>query len=474
MSMKRNFYVWPAAALLISGLASCSNDEVPVADETEYGKLAFTINFTQSGNTRAEGDGGDSSTELPGTTTNGSQTTTAVSDAVPLTSWSNVKSLQIFLYDAQGVIHFSDLIDTDRIQNSLTTNPNESGSVTYTYANVPSGTYRLMAVANANSAIQPIKTQLAGNYQAWTAYNVLNRFIYNCKISPADHQFPIFYQNQVAASGQTRSEVPLAEPTEIFLGQGFVNGTDPAVTVVAGQTTAAAIKLKREVSLMRLRMNIAGEEGKTNNADVNMNPDGKVNFLKDASVMIATVPDYVIPMAQDRMVNGEKIYAGTSGTSSSSSVIVTDAVEGPRQFYTSNPTSGYKAGGKIIGIEGDEYKANAWRDIIVLPNNNRQQLSGTSANEPLKQNRYLLIISAKGLPGHVCKEGTLTEEKTVYWVGYINQGFVANTIREVNVIFRDGGTMELPERPDNVGNLTVTVGQPQDWDSAITASKIEL
>ena len=32
MSMKRNFYVWPAAALLISGLASCSNDEVPVAD----------------------------------------------------------------------------------------------------------------------------------------------------------------------------------------------------------------------------------------------------------------------------------------------------------------------------------------------------------------------------------------------------------------------------------------------------------
>ena len=48
---------------------------------------------------------------------------------------------------------------------------------------------------------------------------------------------------------------------------------------------------------MRLRMNIAGEEGKTNNADVNMNPDGKVNFLKDASVMIATVPDYVIPMS---------------------------------------------------------------------------------------------------------------------------------------------------------------------------------
>lgn len=478
--MKRNFYVLPVASLLVSGLAACSSNEIPTPDETEYGKLAFAINFTQANSTRAEGDGegegdgGDSTTELPGSSTNGSTNTDAISDAVPLTSWDNVKSLQIFLYDAQGVIHFSDLIDAERIKNTLQTNPTESGTITYTYSNVPSGSYRLMAVANANSAIQSIKTEIAGTLQAWNASNVMNRFIYNCKISPATSQFPQFYQNQVAASGQSRSEVPLAEPTEIFLGQGFVNGTDPAVTVISGQTTAATIKLKREVSLMRLRVNIAGEEGKTNNADVNLNPDGKVNFLKDASIMIATVPDYVIPMAQDRMVNGEKVYAGTSGTSSASSILVTQPVESARQFYTSNPTSGYKEGGKIIGIENDKYNANAWRDIIVLPNNNRQQLSGVSANDPLKQNRYLLIISAKGLPGHVCKEGTLTEEKTVYWVGYINQGFMANTIREVNVIFRDGGSMELPERPDNVGNLTVSVGEPLDWDSAILASELEL
>ena len=72
------------------------------------------------------------------------------------------------------------------------------------------------------------------------------------------------------------------------------------------------------------------------------------------------------------------------------------------------------------------------------------------------------------------KKGALTEAKTVYWVGYINEPFESNKIREVNVMFRDGGSEDLPERPDNVGNLTVTVAEPQPWDSNIQASKIEL
>ena len=176
--MKRNFYVLPVASLLVSGLAACSSNEIPTPDETEYGKLAFAINFTQANSTRAEGDGegegdgGDSTTELPGSSTNGSTNTDAISDAVPLTSWDNVKSLQIFLYDAQGVIHFSDLIDAERIKNTLQTNPTESGTITYTYSNVPSGSYRLMAVANANSAIQSIKTEIAGTLQEMTLIHI--------------------------------------------------------------------------------------------------------------------------------------------------------------------------------------------------------------------------------------------------------------------------------------------------------------
>lgn len=472
--MRKNFYVWSMAALVVAGLASCSSKEEPVPEEVEYGKLAFSINFKQAG-TRAEGDGGNSSEDPWGGTAIGSTTVDAVSNAVPITSWDNIKSLQLFLYDNQGVIHFSDLIDAASIQNNLASNPTSNGSVTYTYGNVPAGSYRLMAVANANSATVPgVKTTISGSPTPWTALNVLNRFIYNCHITPADTNFPLFYQNQVAASGQVRNEVPLSEPSEIFLGQGFVNNTDPEVSVVSGQTTAATIELTREVSMMRLRVNLAGEEGKVNNADVNLNPDGKVDFNRTASIMIATVPDYIIPMAKDREVNGEKLYAGTSGSSSASSIFVPATVNGNRMFYEANPTTGYKEGGKIIGIEGDPYKATSWRDIIVYSNNNRQQLTGSAANEPLKQNRYLLIISATGLPGHVTKEGELTEAKTVYWLGYINQGFVRNQIREVNIKFLDGGSTELPERPDNVGNLTVTVSEPKPWDAAIMASEIIL
>ena len=75
--------------------------------------------------------------------------------------------------------------------------------------------------------------------------------------------------------------------------------------------------------------------------------------------MIATVPDYIIPMAKDREVNGEKLYAGTSGSSSASSIFVPATVNGNRMFYEANPTTGYKEGGKIIGIEGDPYKATS-------------------------------------------------------------------------------------------------------------------
>ncbi len=480
--MRRNFYAWSMAALLVAGLTSCSNkNDEPNPDEKEYGKLAFTINFTNS-NTRADGEGG--TTGLPsGSDANGSTEVDAVSNAVPLTSWDNVASLQIFLYDNQGVIHFSDVIDASQIQNTLQTNPTENGSVTYTYTNVPAGSYRLMAVANTNTALletaAKVKTEIAGQQQPWTAFNVVNRFIYNCHISCAQSAFPIFYQNQVAASGQIRREVPLSTPTEIFLGQGFTAGNNEEVLVEPQKTVAATINLKREVSLMRLRLCLSGQlndEGQKilNNADINLTEGGRVDFSRNASIMIATVPDYVIPMAKDRQVGTEWLRAGTSWSSSSSAIYVLGYAEGSRSFLSNNPTRGYKEGGKIIGIEGDRYNADAWRDIIVLPNNNRQQTSGSSQNEPLLQNRYLLIISAMGLPGHTTKEGTLTEEKTIYWVGYINQGFAPNKIREVNIVFRDGGSQELPERPDDTGNLTVTVNKPLDWDSAVQDSELPL
>lgn len=468
--MKKSVFSMAVGALLTMGLfASCSSkDGEPVnPDNQETGTLAFTIDFSRMGS-RA------STPDTPGNTNNGSEPTAAVSNAVPVTSWDNIRSLYIFLYDRNGVVQFADYVDAAKIRATLQADPQHTGKITYTYGNVPSGYYYLTAVANANSAEQAISTKIDGANQTWDAQNVLNNYIFNCRIEHKADAFPIFYQNQVAASGITRSEKAFAEPAEIFMGAGKqIGGTDAeAVQVISGQTVNAEISLTREVSLMRLRLNLAGEDGNTNNADVNITTDGKVDFSQNAVIMIYTLPDGILPMNKTMNVDGSMYYAGTAPYSVHSSVLVTEAINGTRHFYDANPTSGYSENGKIIGIDGDPYKATSWRDIIVMPNDKAKQL--TDAAPIIKQNRYLLVISAKGLPGHVTKKGALTEAKTVYWVGYINEPFESNKIREVNVMFRDGGSEDLPERPDNVGNLTVTVSEPQPWDSNIQASKIEL
>lgn len=469
--MMKKVITWSVAAILLGFSTACSDKgEITPTEETETGTLAFSISFGKSMSSRE--DGGTSSTELPGNTNTGSEPTQAISNAIPVTSWDNIQSLQIFLYDRLGVIFFSDYIDAQRIRATLEADPTNSGTVTYTYANVPAGYYTLSCIANANRDRADINTYIGTREVTWDADNVLNNYIYQCQIKHKRSAFPLFYTNQVLASGIVRNETAFAEPSEMFLGIGEQGGSSD-ITVQAGRTVNANVELTRCVSLMRLRADLDGSDELSNNADVNLNPNGKVDFSRNASIMLATLPEYIIPSNEDFVASdGHKYYHGTSPTSIQSAVIVTNALDGTRQFSAVNPTTGYNEGGKVINIEGDPFNANNWRDIIVMPNDAARQLNETQA--VMRQNRYLLIISAMGLPGHITRQGPLTEEKTVYWVGYINEPFEANKIREVNIIFRDGGTEELPERPDNVGNLTVTVSEPKAWDSNVQASKIEL
>lgn len=474
--MDKKYLSMAVGALLAGGMiASCSSKDEPVPEEKEMGKLAFTIDFGAIASRAEGGNGGNSTPELPSGGSNGSSPTEAVSRAIPSTSWDNIQNLQLFLYDRNGVIYFSDYIDAAKIRATLQANPTETGKVTYTYSNVPSGFYHLTAIANVNNSEQRISTRIEGVETKWDAQNVIGHYIYNLRVEHKPDAFPIFYTNQVQASGVIRNERPFAEPSEVFMGQGVQPGgtTADGIEVVAGRTTTANVSLKREVSMMRLRVNLAGDADHTNNADVNQNPAGMVDFSRNSVVMLFTLPECILPMAAEMNVNGVKYIPGTSNHSVQSSVLVTNPVDGgTHPFYQQNPTSGYSNNGQIIGIEGDPFNATAWRDIIVFPNDKNRQL--TTDADILKQNRYLLVISARGLVGHITKNGPLTEERPVYWVGYINEPFSPNTIREVNVTFRDGGTEDLPERPDNVGNLVVNVTAPEAWDSNIQASKIEL
>lgn len=73
-----------------------------------------------------------------------------------------------------------------------------------------------------------------------------------------------------------------------------------------GPVTPSPIALKREVSLMRVRLNVKDKEGNTNNE----NTANGVDFAQDASIMIYRLPDHL------------KVMAGNAGGVSATSLLL--------------------------------------------------------------------------------------------------------------------------------------------------------
>ena len=95
--------------------------------------------------------------------------------------------------------------------------------------------------------------------------------------------FPAFCS--AALAGNTA----YTEPAEIFMG------AVPNVVISSDATaTPSPIALKREVSLMRVRLNVKDKEG---NTEYNENTAKGVDFTQDASIMIYRLPDYLKVMA---------------------------------------------------------------------------------------------------------------------------------------------------------------------------------
>lgn len=470
--MKKDIIILVAMVVSSMMMDSCSDSVSSLPEEKEgTGTIAFTIDFARDDSRASDNN------------TTGSQPAAPVSTAIPLTSWDNIHSLQIFLYDQNNYIVFSRYIDGAQIKETLENDPFNTGKITYTYANVPNGTYHLMAVANANSASENVLTYLDGLAMKWDERNVINSSIHRCRMEHKPSVFPAFYLSEIAQSGLTRNEKPFAEPAEIFMGAGRqVDRPDNMVQVLAEQEVKAEIKLERQVSMMRLRLNLAGNGDDLNNADVNLREGGLLNFSSNASVMIATLPSVMLPLHDDLIVDGVKYFQGVSPLSNQSDVMVLAGLDGePRPFRETNPTVGYvKSGyaedagfpGEIVNIAADPYHATSWRDILVMPNDKNRML--TDENPVINENRYLLIISAMGLPGHRSREGVLEAPHTVYWTGYINEPFEAGKIREVNISFKDGGSQELPVRPDEAGTLTIVVKEPRDWNPVHKVTHVEL
>ena len=406
--MKKRFsLLWSLLAMVV--VCACSKSGGSDYPDPEKAGLTFQVTFDKTG---MEG-------RAPQST------------AIPETSWSNIKQLQFLLYNTSGQVVYSTIV-----------NPT-SALTTFTYTDVPVGTgYTLVAVANVKSSSDAITTYLDGGTTPteWTMWNVRQKTLPNLVIEHKAGDFPTFCSSKLTTAGNTA----YTEPSEIFMGASASFDVTTGIT-----TTVPAIALKREVAMLRVRLNVKDSE--TDNLNT-------VDFTKDASIMIYRLPD--------NMKVGAANAGGVSSTSTDANIL---AVKDGTIFNTANPTSGYDP--KVI-LGGN---FTMWRDIIVWPNNGGRAVNGASTAEASTDRQYFIVVSGRGATGHILANGDeMAADGPVYWSGLIKENFTPNTIREVNLTLRSGGTTDVPTKPREEGGLTISVGTPEAWRSNIVESALTL
>ena len=406
--MKKRFsLLWSLLAMVV--VWACSKSGGSDYPDPEKAGLTFQVTFDKTG---MEG-------RAPQST------------AIPETSWSNIKQLQFLLYNTSGQVVYSTIV-----------NPT-SALTTFTYTDVPVGTgYTLVAVANVKSSSDAITTYLDGGTTPteWTMWNVRQKTLPNLVIEHKAGDFPTFCSSKLTTAGNTA----YTEPSEIFMGASASFDVTTGIT-----TTVPAIALKREVAMLRVRLNVKDSE--TDNLNT-------VDFTKDASIMIYRLPD--------NMKVGAANAGGVSSTSTDANIL---AVKDGTIFNTANPTSGYDP--KVI-LGGN---FTMWRDIIVWPNNGGRAVNGASTAEASTDRQYFIVVSGRGATGHILANGDeMAADGPVYWSGLIKENFTPNTIREVNLTLRSGGTTDVPTKPREEGGLTISVGTPEAWSSNIVESALTL
>lgn len=409
--MKKVLFSMAFAALLLS---SCGSDEnIPISSET--GELKTTIKF----------DG---------------LTQKASSAAIPITRWSNVNKLQLFLYDSNGKVAFSDIVDPSTAATSGT-------DKTFTWLNIPEGTYSLALVANIKSNEDPnVRTSLDGgaNWTSFTGANVVN------KILNTDLLIDLKELTSFPAGHTTinPSKKPYAVAPEIFTAYSSAN-----VVITKGHTATLGsnLELKREISLMRVRID---REKKKDAPQLDL-----VKF-DHASNFIA-IENNPIGIG----VKASTFAGGISVTPSDKNRVIVGA-SGTDTYKDTNPAAADYAPTDILGAP-----FTLWQDIRVLPNATKAENIAPDKNAPADR-RYKIVIVGWVEAGYVFANGDIAQSaQPVYWSGTILGVFSPNIIREVNMTINTPGLPTYPEIPE-VGGLEIVVGAPENWNSNIETENI--
>jgi hypothetical protein len=324
----------------------------------------------------------------------------------------------------------------------------KQGDTRFTWSMVPAGTYTMAVVANAKSSTDAVTTSLVASGSPateWTAMNTRTLNVNNLGVyhKPLAGGFPSTVSTPLAAS------TAFMEPAEVFMAYAS------SVTVSSGQTTdlsAAPLRLKREVALMRVRVKTGGDEG-SDNSDVSF-------AHADALLMVYTLPEKM------------KVSEGNAGgvTSSSRAEHVLVAGSGAGTFQSSDPASGYST--TVVLNNG----FTLWRDVVVFPNDGGRTNSAVDV-EAAASRKYFIVLAGHAAQGHVLEDlSTVTAAggAPVYWSGLIEGAFVPNVIREVNLTLLSGGSPTVPTEPAQEGKLRVELSSPESWSSNIIATEMDL
>lgn len=406
--MKTKLLIALAGLVAFVGCNKKVETSEPSAENT--GKVAFTVSFEAASDVKAP-----------------------LSKAIPTTSWDNVKTLQFLLYNNLGLVKYA--------YQTTALPATNGGKKTFTYTDVPVGTYTIVAVANANPA-QKVTTFVGGSEMIWNGFNVREKNVNTLQIQHKSGTFPNF------ASSLAPTNAPFDVPGEVFMA------SQENVVINNGATTAVNnLQLKREVSMLRALVNVDDTDAGVNNTTTGN--DG-VDWATNVSIMVYRLPDYMLPMHGN---NG-----GVAATSTATKILISEG-----NFKTENPTDGYGDDKTIIS---GNFKM--WKDIVVFPNYDGRQDTQLAQNARTER-QYYIVVSAQGKKDHVLADGTkLDAPTTIYWKGLAKGKFTPNTIREVRLTLKSGGQKEVPTEPGQEGGLTVEMGDLIPWNSVITEESLVL
>jgi len=408
--MKKVLLSLASAVLLLS---SCSNDD-NIQTESKTGDLVTKISF------------------------DGIAKKAASSTAIPVTSWSNVNKMQLFLYKSGGAVAFSAVLDPSEIADDVKT---------YTWKSIPEGTYELALVANIKSDEDNVDTYLDGGTTKtkFEQYNVLSRklnselFIDLKELSdfPTGHTFE-------------STDVPYAPASEVFTA--YASG----VKIEEGKKndlTNTPLKLRREISLMRVRIDRTDKpESAPALSTVNFSHDRNYITVEKLPVGLGVKLDSFEGGIYATASDANRIMIGGTGTST---------------YNDADPTTGYDP--KVIV----DPNFTLWKDIRVLPNATKADAIASDADAAAER-RYVITITGWAPKDYEYADGYIAPQaQPVYWSGTVKGVFSPNIIREVNMNILSKGHWIKP-KPQPEGELHIKVEAPEDWNTNIESEDLDV